>query len=82
MGIKKVRVCDSCQRVLNSPRQIWHIYLQSEKYWDVVEASWDSKLLDLCPDCALDIRNSLRRIADRLDLLHEMKQARQYQTLE
>ena len=68
MGYKKIRICDSCEKELKKSRNIFHLVLQSERFTDAA-GDRDNKVkgLDLCEECADNVVNSLKKIADKGD---------------
>jgi len=66
MSKKTVIVCDGCGKTLEKTSEIYHLELRTDKFWDGVENDYNFILLDFCRDCAKDIKNSLKKIAEEV----------------
>ena len=67
MSIKEIHVCDSCGRELKETKEIYHIVLKTDRYNDSIEMTYDLEQLEFCLICAREIKQALKRIAERLE---------------
>ena len=62
---KEVTICDGCGKVLEKPSEIYHLRLESDRFWDGVETTNKVIYLDFCYVCAKKIKETLEKIAER-----------------
>lgn len=67
MSIKEIHVCDGCGRELKETKEIYHLVLKTNRYNDSIEMTHDLEQLEFCLNCAREIKQTLKRIAERLD---------------
>ncbi|MHA1289281.1 MAG: hypothetical protein ACTSPB_17990 [Candidatus Thorarchaeota archaeon] len=67
MSTKTVVVCDGCGRTLERESGRFKLCLKTDSFWDGVEMDYNLIQLDFCPTCAREIKETLRRIAERLE---------------
>ena len=67
MSKKEVIVCDGCGRIIERSSEHYKLYLKSDKFWDGVEYEYNLIELDFCPICARRIKETLEKIARRLE---------------
>lgn len=67
MSIKEIRVCDGCGKELISESGIYHLDLKTDKFWNVVETDYNLIRLDFCERCALEIKETLKKLAKQLE---------------
>jgi hypothetical protein len=67
MSIKKIHVCDGCGYELKDTKDIYHIVLKTDEYNDSIEMTYDLEQLEFCLNCAREIKQTLKRIVERLD---------------
>ncbi len=67
MSIKEIHVCDGCGRELKENKEIYHLVLKTNRYNDSIEMTYDLEELEFCLNCAREIKQTLKRIAERLD---------------
>jgi len=67
MSIKKIHVCDGCGYELKDTKDIYHIVLKTDEYNDSIEMTHNIEQLEFCQLCAREIKQTLNRIAERLE---------------
>jgi len=67
MSIKQIHICDGCGEELKETKNIYHLVLKTDRYFDSVETTYNIEQLEFCPICAREIKQALERIAERLD---------------
>jgi len=67
MSKKEVVICDGCGRVIESRKDRFKLCLTSDKFWNVVEMDWLTEEFDFCPACARNIKETLEKIARKLE---------------
>lgn len=67
MSIKQIHVCDGCGRELKETKEIYHLVLKTNRYNDSIEMTYDLEQLEFCPICAREIKQALRKIAERFE---------------
>ena len=67
MSIKEVVVCDGCGKIIDSPKERYTLYLKSDKFWNGVDTEYNLINLDFCYNCAVKIKETLEKIAKRLE---------------
>jgi hypothetical protein len=67
MGIKEIHVCDGCGCELEDTKDIYHLVLKTNRYNDSIEMTYDLEQLEFCLNCAREIKQTLKRIVERLD---------------
>jgi len=67
MSIKEIHVCDGCGMELKETKDIYHLVLKTDRYNDSIETTYDIEQLEFCLICAREIKQALKRIAERLE---------------
>lgn len=67
MSIKKIHVCDGCGVELKETKDIYHLVLKTDRYNDSIEMTYNLEQLEFCLICAREIKQALKRIAERLE---------------
>ena len=67
MSIKKIHVCDGCGCELTKEKGVYHLVLKTAEYNDSVEVTHNIEQLEFCQLCAREIKQTLNRIAERLE---------------
>jgi hypothetical protein len=67
VSIKQIHVCDGCGKELKETKNIYHLVLKTDRYYDSVEMTHNLEQLEFCPVCAREIKQVLKRIAEKLD---------------
>ena len=71
MGDINAYECDNCKKVILKPKDVYRLPMEGEEWWRPDAAGGPSdgmqniKNLGFCEMCARDIKNSLKRIAER-----------------
>jgi hypothetical protein len=67
LSIKEIHVCDGCGVELKETKDIYHLVLKTDRYNDSIEMTYDLEQLEFCLNCAREIKQTLKRIVERLD---------------
>jgi hypothetical protein len=67
LSIKEIHVCDGCGVELKETKDIYHLVLKTDRYNDSIEMTYNLEQLEFCLICAREIKQALKRIAERLD---------------
>jgi hypothetical protein len=67
VSIKQIHVCDGCGKELKETKNIYHLVLKTDRYYDSVEMTHNLEQLEFCPVCAREIKQVLKRIAEKLE---------------
>lgn len=67
MSIKEIHVCDGCGVELKETKNIYHLVLKTDRYNDSIEMTYNLEQLEFCLICAREIKQALKRIAERLE---------------
>jgi hypothetical protein len=52
---------------LKETKDIYHLVLKTDRYNDSIEMTYNLEQLEFCRICAREIKQTLKRIAERLD---------------
>jgi hypothetical protein len=52
---------------LKETKDIYHLVLKTDRYNDSIEMTYNLEQLEFCPICAREIKQALKRIAERLE---------------
>jgi hypothetical protein len=67
VSIKQIHVCDGCGKELKETKNIYHLVLKTDRYYDSVEMTYDIEQLEFCLNCTQEIKQALNRIAEKLE---------------
>jgi len=67
MSKKEVIVCDGCGKIIESVENRFKFYLKTDEFWNGVETDYFMKEFDFCPACARNIKETLEKIARKLE---------------
>jgi len=67
MSEKKVIVCDGCGKILERTSEIYHLKLETDRFWDGVENVKFIENLDFCKKCAVHIKQVLENCPNLLN---------------
>jgi len=59
--------CDGCGKILEEKSEIYHLCLETDRFWDGVEMNTNIVRLDFCYSCAKNIKKTLEKIAKSLE---------------
>lgn len=65
MATKTIVVCDGCGKELKSKQEKYKLCLKTDRFWDGVEYDYLLVNLEFCQRCALDIKTTLIKIANK-----------------
>ena len=67
MSKKEVIICDGCGKIIEKTSEHYKLNLKTDKFWDGVEFDYNLISLDFCPACAMQIKETLQKIARKLE---------------
>ena len=67
MSKKEVIICDGCGKIIERTRDCYKLYLKTDKFWDGIDYDYNLIELDFCYACARHIKETLEKIAKRLE---------------
>lgn len=67
MSLKQIHICDGCDKVIDNVKDIYYLDLKTDEFWDGTETDFLEKHLEFCGECAIDIKNTLKKIEEKLN---------------
>ena len=68
MSKREVIVCDGCGKIIEKISECYKLNLKTDKFWDGIEYDYNLISLDFCPTCAIQVKDTLQKIAERLEI--------------